>query len=128
MKITVFFDWDGDSGVMHPVSLLLDSQSFDWTRSLQICLEAPFEQHDFDEPDMDVLSLIVPDHTLVRLPDYPHAFGIHMPSLRQYADRLLALSEGVASPSDIRRLMLRISDVEDALQYDPNRIRQFGKE
>lgn len=118
MRISVVHNWDGDSGVMRPVSLLLDSQLFDWTRSLFIRLEAPFEHHDFDESDTDALSLTVPDHVYVRHPDFPSEIGIHMPALRQHAERHLALFDWPVSTLDIRRLLLRLSDVEDVLRIE----------
>jgi hypothetical protein len=115
MKLTCYCEWDGYEGIQRPVLLLLYSTGFDWTKTLKVELEAPFESCDEDSYN-EAMSLTVPDHVYVRQANGQRGeIGISMPLLAQYAQRVLAQSANPPGLSDITRLVLRISDIEDML-------------
>ncbi|MHA7966617.1 hypothetical protein ACX93W_21120 [Paenibacillus sp. CAU 1782] len=116
MKLFCYSEWDGYEGVMRPVLLMLHSPGFDWTKTLDVKLEAPFESCTEDEFYYEAMSLTVPDHVYVRqVNGHRGKIGISMPLLAQYAHRLFAQSTNPPSLPDIARLVLRISDIEDML-------------
>ncbi|REK74379.1 hypothetical protein [Paenibacillus paeoniae] len=119
MRQAVFYEQDGDTGQLVPVWFMLDgTESLDWSHTLYLSLDAPFEQYLFDECDMDSMALSVPDHVYVRKVDDSTTFGIHLPRLQAYVEQIAAVAEQPFSLHDLSRLMLRISDIEDTLQFE----------
>ncbi|GBG11348.1 hypothetical protein PAT3040_06149 [Paenibacillus agaridevorans] len=118
-KLHVLYERDGDSGHQLPVWVMLtEMRGTDWGQTLYIRLDAPFEAYASDVLDADTLAVAVPDHVYVRHKDDPDVIGIHMPSLRTYVERYTALAEYPVHYTEMDRLLLRISDIEDMLQYD----------
>lgn len=118
-SMNVYYEEDGESGQWIPVWILLhDAKAFDWSKTLYIRLDGPFEAYGLDEWDEDLLALSVPDHVYVRHPRDPALVGIHLPTLRTYVYRQTAMADVPVSYLDMDRLLLRISDVEDVLQYN----------
>ncbi|RJE84283.1 hypothetical protein D3P07_23225 [Paenibacillus sp. 1011MAR3C5] len=119
MRQAVFYEQDGDTGQPLPMWLMIEkTECLDWNSTLYVQLDAPFEQFLFDDCDIDSMALSVPDHVYVRNLDDPSVFGIHLPALRAYVQRIAALAEHPFSLHDLSRLMLRISDIEDTLQVE----------
>jgi len=119
MRQAVFYEQDADSGQPIPIWLMIENtEALDWDSTLYIGLDAPFEQYLFDDCDMDSMVLSVPDHVYVRNMEDPSVFGIHLPALKAYVRRIAAVADQPFSLHDLSRLMLRISDIEDTLQFE----------
>jgi hypothetical protein len=117
--MNVYYEEDGETGQHIPVWILLrKAQAFDWSKTLYIRLDGPFEAHGLEEWEEDLLALSVPDHAYVRHPRNPALLGLHLPTLRAYVERQPSLAADPVSVPDIDRLLLRISDAEDVLQYN----------
>lgn len=116
MIMSVVYDHEDITGLLSPVWVVLES-SFDWSKTLYFELESPFERLTFDEIDNEVLAFSVPDLVYIRHPGYPYKVGLHLPSLQAYINKL---EQGIDF-SDIHRLMLRISDIENILQVNIQR-------
>lgn len=116
----VYYETDDmSSGLPVPLWMIIEEfEAGDWNSTYKVRLDAPFEAYEMDEMDPDVMAVSVPDHVYVRDVNDPLAFGIHLPSLRSYIGRFTIVSDYRFSRSDIRRLMLRIADLEDVLQYE----------
>ncbi|MFF2889820.1 hypothetical protein [Paenibacillus sp. NPDC057967] len=128
MRIAVFYEQDGDTGQPLPIWLMIEeTESLDWNNTLYIRLDAPFEQYLFEDYDMENMALSVPDHVYVRNIDDPSVFGIHLPALSAYAKRIAAMAEHPFSLHDLSRLMLRISDIEETLQFEVRRQVQWDR-
>ncbi|MHA6481097.1 hypothetical protein ACX1C1_04135 [Paenibacillus sp. strain BS8-2] len=123
MRQIAFFEPDGETGKMHPAWLVLDRMNFDWTKTLYVNLETPFELLTLEEFDSDVASLSVPDFVFVRNPYDPKEFGINFLLLAEFVRQ-----QAHADPEDLEidRLVLRISDIEDSLQYSVRDYIQWG--
>lgn len=122
MKISVLYDLDIDNARLYPLWMMINYFSFDWTKTIYISIETPFERFTFDEIDSDVLALSVPDNVYIRHPLDPSLFGLHLPSLKKYINKTLVGSGPPIDVNDIQRLMLRISDIEDIMETE---IRSF---
>ncbi|MDQ6420203.1 hypothetical protein RB620_12225 [Paenibacillus sp. LHD-117] len=119
IKHYVYYETDGDTGLELPVWLIAEGISgADWNDVLDLRLEAPFEARSVDELDPDAMMLAVPDHAYVRRRDASGTIGIHLSSLRDYVSKIATVSDHSFSHRDVDRLLLRISDIEDALQYE----------
>lgn len=114
MRQIAFFEPDGETGKMLPVWLVLDRMNFNWSKTLYVNLESPFEMLTLEHFDTDVAALSVPDHAFVRNPYDSSAVGIHFPVLAEFVRQ-----QAHADPEELEidRLVLRISDIEDTLQY-----------
>jgi hypothetical protein len=118
MKISVLYDLDIDNARLFPLWMMINYFTFDWTKTIYINIETPFERFTFDEIESDVLALSVPDHVYVRHPHDPTLFGIHLPSLRNFIIKTLDGSGRQVDLNDIQRLMLRVTDIEDVLEAE----------
>ncbi|RJX40028.1 hypothetical protein D3P09_11680 [Paenibacillus pinisoli] len=119
MRQAVFYEQDADTGQPIPIWLMIENtEALDWDSTLYIRLDAPFEQYLFNDSDMESMALSVPDHVYVRNMEDPSVFGIHLPALRAYVRRIAAMADQPFSLQDLSRLMLRISDIEDTLQFE----------
>ncbi|MEK3883443.1 hypothetical protein [Paenibacillus sp. PL2-23] len=119
MKQTVYYTRDADTGALYPEWLLLtEMEGADWTRPLFIRLDAPFEAYESDEQHDHELTLSVPDFVYLRHLADPALLGLHLPSLRQYVDRIASTSGMPFSHLSLSKLLLRFSDIEEALQYE----------
>ncbi|MHA6482026.1 hypothetical protein ACX1C1_08985 [Paenibacillus sp. strain BS8-2] len=119
LTMNVYYEEDGDSGLHIPIWILLHpAAGLDWSTTLYIRLDGPFQAQGLDEWDAELLAISVPSHVYVRHPQNPALLGIHLPSLRIYIDRQTSIAFDPVSHLDIDRLLLRISDVEDVLQYN----------
>jgi hypothetical protein len=119
MKMSVYYDCDFETGQLLPVWLLLENYTFDLEKPLFIPIEAPFERFTVDQFDPDTLALSVPDHVYVRNQLAPNEIGLNMSALRLHAEKFMGLHYDAY---EIRKLLLRISDIEDCLQYDMRKI------
>ncbi|MDF2835861.1 MAG: hypothetical protein K0Q63_1501 [Paenibacillus sp.] len=119
VTMNVYYEEDGETGQQIPVWILLhDAKGADWSKTLYVRLNGPFEAHGLDEWDEDLLALSVPDHVYVRHPKNQALVGLHLPTLRAYVERQTSIATEPIGILDIDRLLLRISDVEDVLQYN----------
>ncbi|GBG09459.1 hypothetical protein PAT3040_04105 [Paenibacillus agaridevorans] len=115
MKMSVYYDRDFETGQLLPVWLLLENYTFDWDKPLFIPIESPFERFTVDQFDPDTLALSVPDNVYKRNNYAPKEIGLNMPALRLHAEKFIGLHYDA---SEIRKLLLRIGDIEDCLQYN----------
>lgn len=122
MKISILYDLDIENARLFPLWMMINYFTFDWSKTLYIDIETPFERFAFDEIESDLLSLSIPDHVYVRHPDERNQFGLHLPSLKDYIINTLKDSGQQLEVNVIQRLMLRISDIEDTLEAE---IRSF---
>ncbi len=120
MTITVCYDRNQEDQLL-PVWLIYDIQQLDWTSTLYIPIEAPFKPFTFDTIDPELTTLIVPDHVYVQHPDKSNHIGLHLPTLHSYLQKTLQGSVTAIDELIIHRLLLRISDIEDTLQYELHR-------
>ncbi|MGO4540341.1 hypothetical protein [Paenibacillus sp. 2TAB19] len=107
LKVKVVYEESGEDDYLMPVWMIIDCHSFDWNKTLYINIRAPFERTMIDDLD-DRIAAIVPDSSYIRHHD---TLGISLPHVSQADPALFNFSE-------IHRLMLRISDIEDVMQYD----------
>lgn len=115
----VYYLPDGESGRLVPVWLMLTCFEESRSDTLVLRLEAPFVRMTEEQLGEDgELALTVPDSAYVRLPEDPSAVGIRLPALRTYAASIAAAADTPFEWSDIKRLILRVSDIEEALQYE----------
>lgn len=114
MRQIAYFQDDWETGKMIPEWIVLDRVKLNWDSTLYIYLNTPFERMDARQFDVDIPSLSVPDFAYVRISNASDTFGISLPLLAEHIRR-----HAHADPDslEIERLVLRISDVEDALQY-----------
>ncbi|MEF2247711.1 hypothetical protein [Paenibacillus sp. IITD108] len=114
MRQIAFFEHESESGSLIPSWIVLDRIRLDWSNTLYINLHTPFELLTLESFDVDISSISIPDFAYVRNPYEPASFGIHMPTLANFIE-----SQTYANPNDleIERLVMRISDIEDCLQY-----------
>lgn len=118
MHISVIYDFSGENNQLIPVWMMLDFHKADWTRTLYINIEAPFERLTFDEVDQDVLTLSVPDNVYVRPSSDFSRFGINLPALTSYISKSMADMPEQIDTKDIHRLMLRICDIEEIMHCE----------
>jgi hypothetical protein len=123
MNMSVYYDHDPETGLLVPVWILLEHYGFDWSRPLFLPIQAPFERFMADQFDPDMLVLSVPDHVYLRTRNTANDIGINLPTLRVHAEMFM---ESHYNISEIRRLMLRVSDIEDVLQYDITNLLKTG--
>jgi hypothetical protein len=88
----------------------------DWTDPLfYVPLEAPFQRQQIEDLEEAGLSLSVHLEDLTVNPLFPQCFGIHIHSLvERYATIYSSLQ-------DVERLVVRMCDIEEALQTDVRR-------
>lgn len=128
MRQAVFYERDSETGMPVPIWMMLEgTDALDWSKTLYLRLDAPFEQYLFEEFDMDSMALSVPDHVYVRRIDNPSTFGIHLPALQIYVEQIAAVSEHPFTLQDLSRLMLRITDIEDTLQSEVRKLVQWDR-
>lgn len=126
MNMSVLYEPDGEYGRLLPVWVMLDNISLDWNGALYIQLEAPFERYTFDDLDTEVMALAVPDHAYIRHREDPFQVGVHLPTLQSFITKSTLGTGQSIECSDIERLMLRISDIEDTLQCEVRSCLQWG--
>ncbi|MGI2294123.1 hypothetical protein [Paenibacillus sp. GXUN7292] len=112
MDTKVIYEESGENNRLTPILMVLDKLFWDWHHTLYIKIDAPFEVLTFEELDYDVLSVMVPDNVYVNHSIESNNIGLHLPSLYNY------IKKHGWNVLDVRRLILRISDIEDTLQYD----------
>lgn len=119
MNTSVYYARNDESGALYPDWLLLTGiEGADWSRTLFIRLDAPFERYLTDELDEDAMTLSAPDFVYVRHQTDQSLLGLHLPSLKAYVDRIASVSGTPFSHLDLTHLLLRFTDIEDALQAE----------
>ncbi|MGO4110935.1 hypothetical protein [Paenibacillus sp. YAF4_2] len=118
MKISVLYDLDTENNLLFPLWMMINHFSFDWSKTIYIDLETPFERFTFEEIESEVLALTVPDNVYVRHPDKKNQFGIYLPSLEKYITKTMKGSSHHLELCNIQRLMLSISDIETTLETE----------
>lgn len=124
-KISVVYEEDGIEGRLFPVSMIYECLDLDWTKTLLINIESPFERMTAIELDSDIVALAVPAHAYVLRSDLPMLFGIHLPTLEGYF-RSIFPDEELFNKNQIERLIFRITDIEDTLQCEVRSIMQWA--
>ncbi|MCR2804206.1 hypothetical protein [Paenibacillus soyae] len=116
-KISVYYSQNDETGELFPDWLLLTGiQGADWSKTLFLQLDAPFERYLADELEEDAMTLAVPDSVYVRDRTGKTLLGLHLPSLKTYVERIASVSGTPFSYLELTRLLLRFSDIEDTLQ------------
>lgn len=111
LSIKVIYEESGVDYLLLPVWMIIDHSIFDWDKTFYIDITTPFERLTFD----DRPALTVPDFTYVRNEVVNH-FGINLSSVKASAIR--STDSKYIDFSCVERLVLRISDIEDVLQYN----------
>lgn len=119
----MIYEESGEDSLMTPVWMVIDNCRFDWSELLHIDIQAPFERLTYDDIDSDHVAVTVPEAAYTRLPDQQHVVGIRLENVRKGAFELLKKYQvdhdyDGFDLSPINRLVLRINDIEDVLQYD----------
>lgn len=118
MMVSVVYDYTGENNFLSPTWMMLDGFNTDWSKTIYINVEAPFERFTFDEINTDTMALSVPDLAYVRHHEDQNRFGIYLPSLKKYIKKTLKDLPQKIEFNEINRLMLRINDIEDAMQCE----------
>lgn len=121
MNLSIIYGRDEDHGGHYPIWMFVDAEPgrpWDWNETLYIDFMNTFDRLTTDNLDYDVVSLTVPSDSYVRPADRPNHFGIHMLQLLKHLRHLERQSSVRVDPSEIRRLNLRILDVEEVMNFD----------
>ena len=113
MGIKVIYEESGENNYYSPVWMVIERFTVDWNKTFYLDIDSPFERQHDDQIDMDKLTLYVPDYAYVLHKTDPNKLGLHLPTLQDYVNKMHL---GIEMP-DIERIILRISDIEDVLQY-----------
>jgi len=114
-KLSVFYDFHEEGLRPQTLFVRFADGELDWSKSmLYIPVQAPFqrlESEDIEELEMGV-GVELDDLTVNRR--FPQRFGINLQALAaRHADREIPLER-------IRQLVVRICDIEETLQTEPN--------
>ncbi|AZN43391.1 hypothetical protein [Paenibacillus albus] len=88
-----------------------------WEKRLYIPINAPFERQEIDEFD-DTASITVPISAYTVREDKPARVGIHLPTVAAFAKERCRSIGATFDSSLIRRLVMRLADIEEVLQID----------
>ncbi|MBH5316718.1 hypothetical protein I6N90_02700 [Paenibacillus sp. GSMTC-2017] len=117
LKIKVIYEESGEDGLLNPVWMIVDCHSLDWNKTLTIDITAPFQRITYDEFEGEHPSITVPDFAYTRYESKEHHIGIMLPLVKKAAFRAANVLPSELDLSSVERLVLRISDIEDVLQY-----------
>ncbi|MCD1259480.1 hypothetical protein B5M42_011605 [Paenibacillus athensensis] len=114
-KLSVFYDFFEEGLRPQTLFVRFADGELDWSKSmLYIPVQAPFqkmESEDMEELDIG-LGVELDDLTINRR--YPQRFGINLKALAaRHASREIPLER-------IRQLIVRICDIEETMQTEPN--------
>jgi len=121
MVVKVIYEETGFDGLLMPVWMIVEDCTFDWDRTLFIDIAAPFQRFISEEYDEYQPAITVPDYAYTRHAVDNRLVGIALPIVKKAAYSSNTLSSEF-DLTQIQRLILRIEDIEDTLQYN---IRQF---
>jgi len=118
MNVKVVYEETGEERQLAPVWMIIDSPYFEWEKTLFIDIQIPFERLTFDDIESDLAAVSVPEAAYTRHIESDHLFGINLPIVWQSAFDALERKPKVFDLRDIRRIVLRICDIEDTMRYD----------
>ena len=122
ISTTVIYQPHEENGRLVPQWMLLQGE-WDWTSSLVLRITAPYQCITMDEIDSDVMSYLVPDDAYILRQEEPLAFGVHLPRVALSINKR---SEGRVRPEEVKRLILRIDDIEATMQCCVRTSLQWG--
>ncbi|WP_090644108.1 hypothetical protein [Paenibacillus sp. UNC496MF] len=121
-KIGVIYTESGYYGELTPVWMIFDWSDLTndiWQKTLYIPLSGPFEQLELDDTYDELTAITVPLSAFTRRTDKEHYIGVHMPTVAAFAKEHSLHQAGRSIDIElINRLVMRISDIEDALLLD----------
>jgi hypothetical protein len=97
--------------------MIIDKHHYDWGKILYIDIQAPFEHLTFDEIDSEREAVTVPEHAYTRHADNDLLLGISLSIVRESARNAIHPKPDSLDLSNVQRIVLRIGDIEDTLQY-----------
>lgn len=108
--ISAFSDFDIDSSAPQWLCIRFDDREINWEDPyVYIYIGAPYETYDDTFDDYSAIAIHLEELT-VRI-DKPDHIGIYLPAVRSR----------LPEDSSINRFILRLSDIEEALQLSANR-------
>lgn len=117
LSIKVIYEDSGENSLMIPIWMIIDSPYYDWGMTLFINIKTPFERITIDEIDSDCATVTIPSTAYSRHIDNDLLLGISLPIAWDSALKSFKEKPSFHDPSSIQRLLLRISDIEETLQY-----------
>lgn len=115
MQIKVIYDISSEDGSLFPYWMMIDQISLEWSKTLHVNIDSPFQRYTFDEVDSTVMAISIPDHVYVRQANNSLSFGLHLPSLKSHISKSLTNFDDYLN---VCRLLLRIHDIEEIMQFD----------
>ncbi|MFD2116398.1 hypothetical protein ACFSTH_08065 [Paenibacillus yanchengensis] len=112
-NINVLYEYTGEAYCKNPVWVLVESADFCWNSMLHIDIIAPFAYISYGEL-FDFPAINIPAHALVRT-QVTNQIGINLPYIKEELHK--TQSNFAHHVLDITRLILRIADIEDTLEY-----------
>lgn len=122
LKVKVIYEETGEDNFITPIWMIIDSLYYDWGMTLFVNIKAPFERITMDDIDPDCATLTIPSTAYSRHIDNDHLIGISLPIAWDSALKAFDKKPSFDDPSSIQRLLLRISDIEETLQYSLRKI------
>lgn len=117
LNVKVIYEDSGEDSLLIPIWMVIDSPFYDWGTTLFINVKAPFERISMDEIDFDCAAVTIPSTAYSRHIDNEFLLGISLPIAWDSALKTFEEKPSFDDPSNIQRLVLRISDIEETLQY-----------
>ncbi|WP_054028607.1 hypothetical protein [Bacillus sp. FJAT-28004] len=117
LNVKVVYEESGEDRRMTPIWMIVDSSFYDWEKILFIDIQAPFERLTFDEMYSEREAVTVPDIAYTRHIDNEHLLGISLSIVREAVMNSIQPKPTSLDLSSIQRIVLRICDIEDTLQY-----------
>jgi hypothetical protein len=130
MKISVYYDYYDDALRPHWMTIWFGRDKFQWDKKhLYIPIDAPFKRMMAEDFFEDQLSIGINVEDLVVNQKRPNSFGISIDSIKS---RLSNLRSKPTTPyfkmGDIEQFVIQMSDIEDVLSLDRNKLYQWRKE
>ncbi|GKU78551.1 hypothetical protein [Paenibacillus sp. L3-i20] len=118
LKISGIYEESGESKLLTPVWMIVECHSLNWDKTLTIDIKAPFHRITYDELEGVFPSITVPDFAYTRHESNDFQFGIILPLVKKAALSAENICQAEIDLSSVYRLVLRIGDIEDILQYN----------
>ncbi|QHT60636.1 hypothetical protein GXP70_12255 [Paenibacillus lycopersici] len=115
-NIGVIYNESGFFGELAPEWMVINCgglQADEWLRTLYIPLVGPFVRMEMEENDGEA-TVAVPFSAYTRHADRPAQIGVHLPTVTAFVRKYTEHTDC----GQIRRLIIRIMDAEEALQLD----------
>lgn len=119
-RASVVYRESGFYGELAPEWLIYDLgllSEASWGKRLYIPINAPFERQEIDDFD-DTASITVPISAYTVREDKPNRVGVHLPTVAAFAEERCHLIGATFNGSLIRRLIMRLADIEEILHID----------